>query len=114
MKQASSLNPRNAAAVALLALAGCTSLEWTKAGASADEARRELHDCRVLAWREAEIPPPRREAPPVIHVSPGPGGTPSVSVLTPRSDPFDGWTDEQRRYAEACMQKKGYSLGPAR
>ena len=114
MKLASSRSPRRLAAVALLALAGCTSLEWTKSGASSEEAQRELQACRLQAWREAEMPPPRREAAPVIHVAPGPGGAPNVSVLTPRSDPFEGWTDEQRRFAEACMQKKGYALAPAR
>lgn len=114
MKQASSPSPREIFLPALLLLAGCTSLEWSKSGASAEEAQRELQACRVQAWREAEMPPPRREAPPVIHVAPGPGGVPNVSVLTPRSDPFEGWTGEQRRYAEACMQKKGYSLAPVR
>jgi hypothetical protein len=105
----------NAAAILAIAVAtGCTSLEWTKAGASAEDATRELQACRIRAWREAEMPPPRREAAPVIHVTPGPGGAPNVAVLTPRSDPFEGWSEEQRRFAETCMREKGYALVPTR
>jgi len=57
---------------------------------------------------------PRREAPPVIHVTPGAGGAPQVAVLHPQADPFEGWPAEQRRFAEACMREKGYALTTAR
>ena len=99
----------------MLALAAsCASREWTKAGASSEEAQRELQACQARAWREAEVPAPRRDPPPVIHVTPGPGGAPQVSVIHPQGDPFEGWPAEQRRYAEACMREKGYALTTAR
>ena len=115
MRPGSSRSLSRTAALALLALAAaCASSEWTKAGASREEAQRELLACRDRAWREAEMPAPRREAPPVIHVTPGPGGAPQVSVLHPQADPFEGWPAEQRRFAETCMREKGYALTTAR
>lgn len=115
MRPASSRSLRKTAALASLALAtACASPEWSKAGASREEAQRELLACRDRAWREAEVPAPRRDPPPVIHVTPGPGGAPQVSVLHPQADPFEGWPAEQRRFAEACMREKGYALTPAR
>ena len=114
MRPASSRSLSAAALVLLSLSAACTSLEWAKAGASREEAQREFQECRIRAWREAEIPAARREAAPVISVTPGPGGAPNVSLVQPAADPFQGWSAEQRRFAETCMREKGFELGPAR
>jgi hypothetical protein len=106
---------KRAAGIVLLLLAtACADTQWARAGADVAQVERDLHECRARAWREAELPAPRREVPPVIQVSPGPGGVPSVAVLQPQADPFESWPAEQRRYADACMREKGYGLIPAR
>ncbi|MGQ0651905.1 MAG: hypothetical protein ACT4P4_06500 [Betaproteobacteria bacterium] len=106
-----------AVTIALVALASACApapVHWTKAGAAGEEAERDLQECRSRAWREAELPPPRREPPPVIHVSPGPGGAPNVVLAQQAADPFEGWSAEQRRFADGCMRAKGYQLEPRR
>ena len=103
----------HAIALALVVLTtACASapLHWTKQGAAGEEVNRDVQECRARAWREAELPPPRREPPPVIHVSPGPGGAPNVVLVQQPVDPFEGWSAEQRRFADACMRAKGYEL----
>ena len=108
---------RQATAIALVALTGAcasASLHWTKAGAAGEDVERDLQECRARSWREAELPAPRREPPPVIHVSPGPGGAPNVVLVQQAADPFEGWPAEQRRFAEGCMRGKGYQLEPRR
>ena len=110
-----SFEPAMALALVLLA-AACASapLQWTKAGSAGEDVNRDLQECRARAWREAELPAPRRAPPPVIHVSPGPGGAPNVVLIQQAPDPFEGWSAEQRRFAATCMRAKGYELEPRR
>ena len=116
MRPASSRNLRLTASLALLSLAAaCTSPEWIKSDSSPDDAQGDYQECMARAWREAEMPTPRTPPPPVVSVTPGPGGAPNVSVIQPPSaSPAEGWSTEQRRYAAACMREKGYLLAPAR
>jgi hypothetical protein len=108
------MNPARTLSIGVaLVLLACAQvpMQWVKAGATPEQVRLDLAQCSREAWREAELPPPRAappEAAPTVVV--GPTGVPSVVFAPPSADPFEGWPEQERRYAASCMRSKGYEL----
>jgi hypothetical protein len=99
---------------ALLALAGCTPMQWMREGAlpAAEVLEKDSASCRQEAFREAQFrawayrplaPIARRDAFGRSFVAWPYGPYPS-----PFGDPFF----EETRLADFCMRAKGYELVP--
>ena len=102
--------------IALVALAGCTPMQWTRDGAvpAVEVLEKDSASCRQEAWREAQYrawayrpywgPPLRRD----------PFGRSFVAwPYTAYPSPFYGDPFfEETRLADFCMRAKGYELQP--
>ena len=98
---------------ALLALASCTPVQWSRQDTTPEQFGRDHALCREEAWREAQTRS-------LLFMNRGSGATTIVdpqgrTVVVPSSplgDPFgDAYIDESRLTA-VCMRAKGYELVP--
>jgi hypothetical protein len=97
--------------VCLLALAGCTPMQWVHQNASPAELSQDLAHCRQEAWREAQWRSfLYRPFGPTVFVDRF--GRRHVLGYAPFSDPFGDTFIEESRLAHFCMRAKGYELVP--
>jgi len=99
-------------AVLLLLAGGCASVEWSKAGASAEERVADTRQCQQDAWRAATWQVLDRTYPyGGAWVYPDPLGRPVVGYpYAPYGDPFADRYMMEMRLADFCMRSKGYDL----
>jgi len=99
-------------AVLALFVGGCASVEWSKAGASAEERAADTRACQQEAWRGATWQVLDRTYPyGGAWVSPDPLGRPVVGYpYAPYGDPFADRYMMEMRLADFCMRSKGYDL----
>ena len=100
-------------ALAVLAAAGCTPMQWVKPDASAGQLEQDSVQCQQDAWREARLRgwyyPPM-----VPYAARDRLGGPFVAwPYGPYGDPFGDPFLEEGRLAQFCMRNKGYELVPA-
>jgi hypothetical protein len=96
-----------AAACAML-VAGCADMRWTKSGADAATAARDLDDCRASALQHA---PPRGPGVPSQDPQVIDRGASPVATRPP------GTSNErfivEHESVRVCMLQRGYRLQPA-
>ena len=95
----------------LLAVAGCTPMEWVRQDAGPEALRQDLSQCRQDAWREAQwrsfLYRPFGATTMVDRF-----GRRFVVPYSPFGDPFGDSLIEESRLADFCMRAKGYALVP--
>jgi hypothetical protein len=102
---------RRFAIVFAFAATACTSTQWVKQDASAEQVQADEQECQQSAWREAELrswhyytmlgPVFARDAS---------GRGLLVWPTTPMVDPYGHQMMEESRLAQYCMESKGYRL----
>jgi hypothetical protein len=95
------------AAVLAAGLCACTSMEWVKPDAGAEQVRSDEQACRLAAAREASYHGYwyQHHLQPVV-VAPGQVIWPSGAFVDPYAPQFL----DEHRLAQFCMESKGYEL----
>jgi hypothetical protein len=102
---------RRAIAFFVLALAGCTPMQWVRQDATPAQIEQDLGQCRQEAWREAQWRSfLYRPWGPTMFVDRF--GRRHVLAYSPFGDPFGDTFMEESRLAHFCMRAKGYELVP--
>ena len=100
---------------ALLALAGCTPVQWARQDTAPEQLGRDLALCHQDAWREAQTRSllfMNRSFGPTTIIDPQ--GRTVVVPSSPLGDTFgDAYIDESRITA-VCMRARGYELVPVK
>lgn len=90
-------------------LAGCSTVQWDKPGATAESVDADLRSCNAMVHATPGIPSPRTTSnSPEVRTSP----TTGVSV---QSAGAYGDADKQllqSKRVEDCMRERGYTLKP--
>ena len=101
-------------AVLLVVLAGaCTPMQWQKADATEEQMLADERACQQHAWREAAVRSTQyQSAMGPVFIGDGTGrGTiawPSSAMV----DPYGYQLVDEHRFAQLCMEAKGYRLVP--
>jgi hypothetical protein len=97
----------------LLALAGCTPMQWVRQdqAVSPEQLRQDLAQCRQDAWREAQWRS-FMYRPFASTVMVDRFGRRFVSPYSGFGDPFGDAFVEESRLTHFCMRAKGYDLAP--
>ena len=100
-------------AIAALAAAACTPMDWAKKDTAAEQAQADLRACETAAYREANaVPLPYPTMGPVI-MQDSSGQRFNLYPGGPFADPQGERFMREARLARECMRKKGYELVPA-
>ena len=96
-----------------LLLAACTPMQWQRTDATPEQLRADEQECRNLAWREASYRSFQYQTmmgPVFARDASGRGFFvwPSGSVV----DPYGHQLADEQRFAQFCMESKGYELVP--
>lgn len=98
-------------ALVLLALAGCTPMQWVRPDATPEELSQDLARCRQDAWREAQwrsfLYRPFGSTVVVDQ-----RGRRFIVPYSTFGDPFGDTLFEESRLTNFCMRAKGYELLP--
>jgi hypothetical protein len=97
----------------LLAVGGCTPMQWTRQDANAEQLSRDLKECQAEAFWEAQSRPFG-----FPHIGPAlvqdsTGRRFFVYPYGPFADPYGDRFMEEGRLAHWCMRSRGYQLAPA-
>jgi len=97
--------------VALLAAAGCASMEWVKDGATPEQIAEDSKQCQDSAWHETNLRWARSfGAYGPMQYQDSVGRRFLVWPWGPFSDPYgDRYLEESRR-TNYCMRARGYEL----
>jgi hypothetical protein len=95
---------------ALLLVAGCSTAQWDKPGATQASIDADLRACTNEAQALANLPAPRTTSS-AIEVRTTHSGVGGVGVQTPASSYGDADTQlQQGERVQSCMRQKGYTL----
>ena len=84
----------------LLLLAGCSTVQWDKPGASAEMAQADARACGSAAQSAPFLPKPQTTM-----------SAAGAVVVTESNDPVDaGRQMQEAQRVETCMRQKGYAL----
>jgi hypothetical protein len=91
----------------LALLAGCSTVQWDKPGASADSVDSDLRSCNAVTHATPGIPSPRTTSNSVeVRTSP----TAGVSVQSAGAMGDADKQLQQGKRVEDCMRDRGYTL----
>ena len=86
--------------VLALLLAGCSTAQWTKPGATPDVADADARACVARAQATPTLPSPQTTM-----------SSAGVAIVTERTDPLDASRQMQEgQRVDTCMRQKGYTL----
>ena len=93
-----------------LLLAGCSTVQWEKPGATAESVDADLRSCNAAAYATPGIPSPRTTSnSPEVRTSP----TTGVSVQSAGAYGDADKQLQQGQRIEDCMKSRGYTLKAA-
>lgn len=104
---------RRIALLALLAMGGCTPMQWTRPDASPEQLSRDLKECQDEAFWEAQRRPLGFPTMGPVVVQDSAGRRFFVYPYGPFADPYGDRFIEEGRLANGCMRSRGYQLAPA-
>lgn len=91
----------------VLLLAGCSSVQWEKPGATAESVDADLRSCNSAVYATPGIPSPRTTSnSPEVRTSP----TAGVSVQSAGAYGDADKQLQQGQRIEDCMKSRGYTL----
>jgi hypothetical protein len=91
----------------LVLLAGCSTVQWDKPGATAEGTAADLRSCNAMVQATPGVPSPRTTTNSVeVRASPGAG----VSVQTGGAYGDADQQLQQGKRVEDCMRGRGYTL----
>lgn len=94
----------------LALLAGCSTVQWDKPGATAAGIDADLRSCNAMTQATPGIPSPRTTSnTPEVRTSP----TAGVSVQTAGAYGDADRQLQQSKRVEDCMRDRGYALKPS-
>jgi hypothetical protein len=86
--------------VMILLLAGCSTTQWTKPGATTEMADADARACGSAAQTGSFLPTPQTTM-----------SSSGAVIVTERTEPLDANRQmQQGQRVERCMRQKGYSL----
>ncbi len=91
----------------LALLAGCSSVQWDKPGATAESVDADLRSCNAMAHATPGMPSPRTTSnSPEVRTSP----TAGVSVQSAGAYGDADTQLQQGKRIDDCMRERGYTL----